>query len=124
LGRIKEGTGKKIIGVSKVTRGSLGSHELISRAKNTAQASDLLLLDTEGGAPGGTGKVHDWRVSREIVRRLDIPIILAGGLNPFNVQEAIKEVKPYGVDVASGVEVEGGKKDPELVREFIQNARG
>lgn len=123
LERMREETGKKIIGVSKVTRGSSESENQIFRAKDIAQASDLLLLDTEGEVAGGTGKVHDWRISREIVRKLDVPIILAGGLDPFNVGEAIREVRPYGVDVASGVEVEGGKKDPELVKKFVRNAR-
>ncbi|KXA93292.1 hypothetical protein AKJ65_06450 [candidate division MSBL1 archaeon SCGC-AAA259E19] len=124
LRKLREGTEKKIIGVSKVTQGSSESQNQISRAKNIAQASDLLLLDTEVEAAGGTGEVHDWGISREIVREVDVPVILAGGLNPFNVGEAIREVEPYGVDVASGVEVEDGKKDPELVRKFIQNARG
>ena len=69
----------------------------------------------------GSGKVFDWTLldGRDRGR----PLILAGGLNPLNVGRAIESVQPWGVDVASGVEVIAGRKDPVLVREFITNAR-
>lgn len=83
---------------------------------------DAILLDSpdeEGG--GGTGMVHDWDSSRSLVRQLDTPVILAGGLTPENVEEAVKAVSPYGVDVASGVEVASGK-DHEAIRRFVTAA--
>ncbi len=67
---------------------------------------------------GGTGKVADWDVAAEAAQ--DAPVLLAGGLTPENVQEAIHKVQPYGVDVSSGVETHPGKKDPTKVQAFIQ----
>ncbi|MBT8171481.1 phosphoribosylanthranilate isomerase, partial [Candidatus Bathyarchaeota archaeon] len=86
---------------------------------------DAILLDSfSKGQYGGTGKIHDWNLSKQIKEKLyPIPVILAGGLNPGNVKEAILKVKPYAVDVASGVELEPGKKDPRKIRAFIKNAK-
>ncbi len=70
---------------------------------------------------GGTGKAFDWKLVRDAERYGKI--ILAGGLTPGNVAEAVKEAMPYAVDVASGVEREPGVKDPEKVRQFIEAAR-
>lgn len=105
--------------------------------------ADVLLVDTpavDGG--GGTGRTHAWDRTRELVQHLDSPVLLAGGLTPANVADAVATVAPFGVDVASGVErlrsdrdarpeakrgdgVEsaGGVKDHEAVRRFISNAR-
>lgn len=124
LRRIRKEIGRDLIGVVSVPRNPEDPEEVISRAKGIAQVSDFLLLDTKGQAGGGTGKTHDWRTSLNIKEALDTPLILAGGLNPSNVRSAIEEVDPYGVDVASGVEREPGRKDPELVKSFIQNAGG
>lgn len=71
---------------------------------------------------GGTGQVCDWDTAAAAAR-LGRPLILAGGLTPDNVTEAVFRVRPYGVDVSGGVESEPGKKDHERVREFILNAR-
>lgn len=71
---------------------------------------------------GGTGKRFDWELAR--VAKAFGPIILAGGLDPSNVVQAIKRILPYGVDVSSGVEARPGKKDPLKIREFIQAVRG
>lgn len=83
-----------------------------------------ILFDTfDDHQAGGTGKIFSW----EIISREDwrgIPVIMAGGLHPGNVKEAIRVVKPYGIDVCSGVEKEPGKKDIAKVRDFIANARG
>ncbi|WP_202320465.1 phosphoribosylanthranilate isomerase [Archaeoglobus neptunius] len=68
----------------------------------------------------GSGVVHDWSVSREVAKRYGV--FLAGGLNPGNVEEAIREVNPIGVDVSSGVE-ENGVKSEILVREFVRRAK-
>jgi phosphoribosylanthranilate isomerase len=85
---------------------------------------DGLLLDTHAGDRiGGTGVVHDWSISRRIVASVNIPVILAGGLKPENVIQAIRAVQPYGVDVNSGVEFPNGEKDPDRVREFIRMAK-
>jgi phosphoribosylanthranilate isomerase len=73
------------------------------------------------GAYGGTGKKADWKLARAIAQRS--PILLAGGLNPENVSVAIREVRPWGVDVASGVECAPGEKDPQKVLDFIGAAR-
>jgi len=66
---------------------------------------------------GGTGQTTDWSLAAEVAQAA--PILLAGGLTPENVQEAIAQVHPYGVDVSSGVEVRPGKKDHDKVRAFI-----
>ncbi len=84
---------------------------------------DFILLDTFSARIGGTGKKHSWAKSREIVKHSAIPVILSGGLKPENVEEAIKEVQPYGVDVASGVESSGGMKSKEKVFQFVRNAQ-
>lgn len=72
-------------------------------------------------AYGGTGRTTDWALAGEVAHVL--PVILAGGLTPENVQEAIRQVQPYGVDVSSGVEQSPGRKDPEKLRAFIQSVR-
>ncbi|NJN69863.1 MAG: phosphoribosylanthranilate isomerase [Nitrospira sp.] len=72
-------------------------------------------------AYGGTGKTVDWTLAQEAAR--SAPIILAGGLNPGNVAQAVQIVCPYGVDVSSGVEQRPGKKDPDKVKAFIQVVR-
>jgi len=82
-------------------------------------AVDALLLDTfQSGVHGGTGKVFDWDVARRAGRYGKI--ILAGGLNAGNVREAVESVRPFAVDVSSGVETAPGKKDPKLLEEFFR----
>ncbi len=81
------------------------------------------LLDAYNpGLPGGTGETFDWGIAMEfaLARR----VILAGGLTPSNVGRAVAAVKPYGVDVSSGVESSPGKKDAVLVRAFIKSVKG
>lgn len=93
------------------------------RARDYDAVADAVLVDStsESGA-GGTGETHDWERSRALARSLDSPLILAGGLTPENVAEAIAVVDPYAVDVASGVERRGGVKDHDAVRAFVANA--
>jgi phosphoribosylanthranilate isomerase len=89
------------------------------------KAFDAVLLDSfTKGQYGGTGKVHDWMLSRQIREAVTpIPVILAGGLKPENVKEAILTVKPYAVDVASGVELRPAVKDHKKIRAFVENAK-
>jgi phosphoribosylanthranilate isomerase len=87
---------------------------------------DAVLVDSQtAAAVGGTGVVFDWVAARSTVFRgaKARKLIAAGGLNPENVAEAIATLRPWGVDVASGVEVAPGRKDPEKVREFVARAR-
>jgi phosphoribosylanthranilate isomerase len=83
--------------------------------------SALLVDSYMPGQHGGTGRTAPWPLLARF--RPGVPIILAGGLTPENVGDAIRVVQPYAVDVASGVEVEPGRKDPEKVRRFIDAAR-
>ena len=84
--------------------------------------ANTILLDTaHGSLKGGSGKVFDWSLAVEIAKKR--PVILAGGLNPENVVQAIKTVKPYAVDVSSGVEKELGRKDYVKVKTFIKRAK-
>ena len=93
------------------------------RAAEYDGVTDALLVDSvdaDGG--GGTGETHDWERTREATADLDAPVVLAGGLTPDNVVEAVRTVDPFAVDVASGVEVTGGVKDHDAVRAFVRNA--
>ncbi len=84
---------------------------------------DAYLLDAYSrDKKGGTGERFDWGLAQE-AKRFARPVILAGGLTVGNVKEAIEIVKPYAVDVSSGVEASPGKKDPQLLKEFICNAK-
>jgi phosphoribosylanthranilate isomerase len=85
--------------------------------------ADAFLLDAfDAAVPGGTGRTYDWNLAREAKRFGTI--ILAGGLTPENVGEAIQTVRPFGVDVASGVESAPGRKDPARLRAFFAAAEG
>lgn len=83
-----------------------------------------LVLDTPGPQAGGSGRTHDWTLSRYVRDRTEgLPVVLAGGLNADNVQEAIRAVKPCAVDISSGAEGSGGK-DPRKVTMIIEAMRG
>jgi phosphoribosylanthranilate isomerase len=87
------------------------------------RACGALLLDAHvEGVMGGTGKTFDWDLAID-ARSLNKPIILAGGLDPRNVEEAVRKVRPYAIDVSSGVEASPGRKDRRKVEEFIANVR-
>lgn len=84
--------------------------------------ADYFLLDTyKTDSIGGTGETFDWRILKDY--EFLKPVILSGGLTPGNVQAAIKEVSPYGVDVATGIESSPGKKDIDLMKKFVENVR-
>lgn len=95
----------------------------VEEAQFVAPHVDMLLLDS--GNPdlkvkelGGTGRTHDWSISREIVHTVRVPVFLAGGLNAGNVRKAIDTVHPYGVDICSGVRVNGNLNEDALRRFF------
>ena len=99
------------------------------RVKNADSLKSIASYDVSGflldshndGSKGGTGQVFDWNLALRVKKQG--PVILAGGLNPYNVFTAIHRVKPYGVDVCSGVENSPGIKDHEKVRAFIKSVR-
>ncbi|MEJ2371808.1 MAG: phosphoribosylanthranilate isomerase, partial [Gemmatimonadales bacterium] len=97
--------------------------EALNEAVDVSRRADALLLDS--GRPdlavkqlGGTGRVHDWEVSRAIRNAVDVPIFLAGGLGPDNVAEAVRTVQPFAVDVCSGLRT-GGRLDEAKLRDFV-----
>jgi phosphoribosylanthranilate isomerase len=117
-----KGIGVKLIKTIQVYRDSKADM-LIKQIKQFSGVADAILLDTAlDGKTGGTGVPHNWEVSSKVVLNAGIPVILAGGLKPENVGDAVKCVRPYAVDTASGVET-AGKKDEKKVMDFINNAR-
>lgn len=105
------------------------SEASVAEALAAAAWSDHLLLDSgRPSAPvpefGGTGRVHDWSVSAEIVARAPVPVFLAGGLRPENVAQAVKAVRPFGVDVCSGLRGADGRLDASRMRAFMAALAG
>ena len=96
--------------------------DVVSRA---AKIFNAVLLDSfTNGRYGGTGIVHDWELSKRVKQAIHPkPLILAGGLTPENVAEAVRTVEPYAVDVSSGVERQPGIKDHKKISNFIKNAK-
>ena len=114
--------GVRLVQVIHVT-----GEESLDEAKEVEPFVDAILLDS--GNPklaikelGGTGRTHDWAVSTKLVAATEVPVFLAGGLNAGNVQRAIEQVRPYGVDVCSGVRTDG-KLDEAKVRAFMAAVR-
>ncbi|MGV8074873.1 MAG: phosphoribosylanthranilate isomerase [Syntrophobacteraceae bacterium] len=100
--------------------------ELNQQVADLAPLVDAFITDTFDpltGACGATGKTHDWAISRDLVEVSTRPVILAGGLRPDNVAAAIRNVRPAGVDVHTGVEHINGRKSEKLVRTFVNRAR-
>ncbi|MHB1004756.1 MAG: phosphoribosylanthranilate isomerase [Chloroflexota bacterium] len=102
--------------------------ESLAEARLVARFVDALLLDSGNQKLpvkelGGTGRTHDWRISRRIREAVDIPVFLAGGLNPDNVATAIAEVGPFGVDVCNGVRKDGNL-DAERLARFVAAVNG
>ena len=111
------------IGIVQVVH--VRGHESVSEAVGLAPHVDGILLDS--GNPslpvkelGGTGRVHDWKISRLIREQAGVPVYLAGGLNAENVLEAIATVRPFGVDVCSGVRTDGKLDEVKLAKLFEQ----
>lgn len=99
--------------------------DYVAACRGAGKAPDAVLLDAaKDGEFGGTGQTVDWNLARQIKEQLaGIPVVLAGGLTPFNVAEAIATSRPDAVDVASGVESKPGTKDLMLIRAFVMNAK-
>jgi phosphoribosylanthranilate isomerase len=98
--------------------------ESIAAAAAASRAADAILLDTKArGLIGGTGTTHDWSISARVVATSAKPVILAGGLTPENVAEAIARVRPFAVDVNSGTRGADGFKDHVRIAAFIAAAR-
>lgn len=100
--------------------------ELTRTVDGAAEFVDMFITDTFNpatGAKGATGLVHDWDISAELVRISPRPLMLAGGLNPQNVAEAIEKVRPAAVDAHTGLEDASGRKDRLKVRTFVTEAR-
>ncbi|WP_247729316.1 phosphoribosylanthranilate isomerase [Halovivax limisalsi] len=97
--------------------------DAVETATRYEELVDALVVDSvdESGA-GGTGETHDWGRTRQAVASLSTPVVLAGGLTPGNVAAAVRAVEPFAVDVSSGVEATGGRKDADAVRSFTENA--
>lgn len=98
-----------------------GAFRVLAELHGRANVRGFLLDAFSDQAYGGTGQTVDWTLAQEAAR--STPIILAGGLNPANVADGIRVVRPYGVDVSSGVERSPGKKDPDKVKAFVEAAR-
>lgn len=105
----------------KAFRGAADGDGFAGYAALSSSAPALLVDAHVPGAYGGTGQLADWEAARAIAARY--PIFLAGGLTPENVAAAIEQVRPWGVDVASGVESAPGQKDHAKMRAFIRNAK-
>ena len=111
-GQVRSQLRRALPGISIVQVVHVRNESAIDEALAYAEAVDALLLDSGNPALtvkelGGTGRTHDWAISRRIVEQASVPVFLAGGLNPKNVARAIDVVHPYGIDVCSGVRTEG-----------------
>jgi phosphoribosylanthranilate isomerase len=98
------------------------SENLIADIRAYSSARYILLDSFDVCAFGGTGKTFDWPVAAKLVSELDVDLVVAGGLSPENVAEAVALIKPFGVDISSGVEAEKGIKDAEKMKLFIEGA--
>lgn len=113
-------------GVKVILAVHVTGEEAIAAALALAPHADALILDSYDpvtGRRGATGRTHDWSISRRIVERVPVPVILAGGLTPTNVADAIRLVRPWAVDTHTGVERPDGSTDHERVRAFVRAAR-
>ena len=115
-------------GVSLVQVVHVSGAESVSEAVSVARFVDAILLDSGNQSLpikelGGTGRTHDWNVSREIVKEVTVPVFLAGGLRSDNVADAVRTVGPFGVDVCTGVRT-NGELDEVKLRAFFAAVHG
>jgi phosphoribosylanthranilate isomerase len=114
-----------LIVIKSLIVGKYKLDELKKAVDEQSEFVDAFITDTfnpQNGATGATGLTHDWEISKNLVQYSTKPIILAGGLNPNNVYDAIIKVKPIGVDSHTGVEDENGAKDLKKVQKFISES--
>ncbi|MBN1133842.1 MAG: phosphoribosylanthranilate isomerase [Methanosarcinaceae archaeon] len=127
---IRDNTGAGIVKTFSIPVSTTSSaHEAVEQVVNGINdlidrdlADGILLDSSKAGKVGGTGVAHDWSISRVIVENVDIPVILAGGLKPYNVRDAVLQVHPYAVDTSSGIET-NGKKDGAKMCRFVKEAK-
>lgn len=106
--------------IKAIAVANAGDVEAIARYRTTARA---VLLDTKvGGQSGGTGQTFDWQLARH-AQRYGLPLVLSGGLHPGNIAAAIRTVRPYAVDISSGIEAAPGQKDPALMQALFEAIR-
>lgn len=111
-----EGFGKPFLKAARVRPDT----DLLQYASRYGCARGLLLDSYRAGSPGGTGECFDWSL---IPPALPLPLVLSGGLRPENVESAVRQVRPWAVDVSSGVEVSRSRKDAALIRAFVESVR-
>ncbi|MEI5639675.1 MULTISPECIES: phosphoribosylanthranilate isomerase [unclassified Pseudoalteromonas] len=102
------------------------AEELLQLVDEMADYVDMFITDTfdpKTGAKGATGLTHNWDVSAELVRRSPKPLMMAGGLSPENVADAIRKVKPAAIDAHTGLEGANGRKDKDKIEKFIREAQ-
>lgn len=124
--RLREARPDLLLIKSLIVGFGLGAEAYLQMVSPLLPYVDALITDTwdpETGACGATGKTHDWAVSRRIVKWCAKPVILAGGLYPGNVADAIRSVRPAGVDAHTGLEDSSGRKDARKVAAFLREAR-
>jgi phosphoribosylanthranilate isomerase len=112
--------------IPAISTGLMGQDEIAGfHLANDARDKLVAALIDSGNSerPGGTGETFDWRKMAGLSEGIGLELVLAGGLNAENVGDAIAVLKPWGVDVASGVEARPGKKDPDKVRAFVRAVR-
>ena len=114
-------------GISLVQVIHVTGPEAVDEAIAVAPHVDAILLDSGNQSLaikelGGTGRTHDWTLSRKIREAIEVPLFLAGGLNPSNVAAAIREVQPFGIDVCSGLRTEG-VLDPKSWKHSLKVSR-
>lgn len=125
VGELRRAAPELFVIKSLVLGAGLAEGALLELAQAHAPFVDAFLTDTYDpatGASGATGKTHDWNASRRLAQALPRPLILAGGLNPANVAQAIAETRPAGVDAHTGLEDAAGAKDPARCRAFVSEA--
>ncbi|MHA2033024.1 MAG: phosphoribosylanthranilate isomerase [Candidatus Kariarchaeaceae archaeon] len=124
---LKKGNHQELIealpGISIVQVLHVNDEEAIDKAKQLENEVSAILLDSgnqklDVKELGGTGRTHDWSISKRIVETISTPVFLAGGLNPDNISLAIKEVEPYGLDMCSGVRSNGNLDKDKLMTIF------
>jgi len=109
--------GQRVIRVARVQ-----NQESVHNITQYSEAKYYLLDTYKKGVAGGTGETFDWELAVR-AKSLSKPVILSGGLTPENVFDAVKTVRPYAVDISSGVEISPGKKDRNRIKELIENVR-